>query len=158
MRGGICYFITCSRQPCREIEEDQEDRQMDLTIPMARYAGESSRTPYTRGARHLALYTGSQAEREKSFMWKHCVDMHGGVYGEEGGVRDFKMEVVSVHKEPLSRVLREALEIQQLENMKIGWKSLDRDGRKVSCLNSKQEYYQNVIPRNIQITGNLREG
>ena len=92
------------------------DRDGDRLVPMAQYSGETARTPYTRGAGHLALYTGSEAEKKKSFMWRHCETVHGGVAGPEQGVRDFKMTLVAPYKDPLSRVLREALEIQNLDN------------------------------------------
>ena len=46
---------------------------------------------------------------------------------------------------------------QELENSEIGWTSVEQDGRKALCMNSKQEYYQNVIPRTIQIRGNIHE-
>ena len=77
--------------------------------------------------------------------------------GTMDGMGDFKMDLVSLHRDPLSRVLREALEIQELENNELGWRSVEQDGRKMHCLNSKQEYFQNVIPRTIQIRGNLQE-
>jgi hypothetical protein len=155
-KSGACYTISCSRLPCREILEGEVDREGDMLVPMAQYAGETARTPYTRGAGHLALYTGSEAEKKKSFMWRHCQTVHGGVAGPEYGVKDFRMDLVAPFKDPLSRVLREALEIQTLENNDIGWRSLQQDGRKIHCMNSKQEYHQNVIPMNVQIRGNLQ--
>ena len=77
--------------------------------------------------------------------------------GTEDGLGDFRMDQVSSHRDPLSRVLREALEIQELENNEIGWKSVNQHGRLIHCLNSKQEYFQTVIPRTVQIRGNLQE-
>ena len=129
----------------------------DLEVPIARYAGESSRTPYTRGAQHLTLYTGSVAQKSTSFMWRHCQAAHGGIMGNMDGLGDFRMNLVSSHRDPLSRVLRESLDIQELENNELGWRSLNQDGRQIHCLNSKQEYFENVIPRTIQIRGNLQE-
>ena len=77
--------------------------------------------------------------------------------GTQDGVGDFKMDLIAPFKDPLARVLREAMEIQELENREIGWTSTERDGRQTKCMNSKQEYYQNVIPRSIQIRGNIHE-
>ena len=57
----------------------------------------------------------------------------------------------------MARVLKEAIEIQNLENGELGWRSVAESGRKVICLNSKQEYFQNVIPRTVQMRGNLHE-
>ncbi len=67
------------------------------------------------------------------------------------------MDLIAPYKDPLARVLREAMEIQELENKEMGWTSLERDGRKAKCMNSKQEYYQNEIPRSVQMRGNLHE-
>ena len=156
-KAGSCYTIKCNRLPCKDMLEGEEGRQGDLEVPMARYAGESSRTLYTRGASHLNLYTGSDAQKSTSFMWQHCKVAHGGIMGSMDGLGDFRMDQISSHRDPLSRVLREALEIQELENNDIGWRSVNLDGRQINCLNSKQEYFQNVIPRTIQIRGNLRE-
>ena len=156
-KSGACYLISCSRLPCKDIMEGEEDRVMDLQVPLAQYTGETSRTPYTRGAKHLSLYTGSETEKSKSFMWRHCEAVHGGVLGSQNGVGDFKMDIIAPYKDPLARVLREAIEIQKLENNEVGWRSVEHDGRKTQCLNSKQEYYQNVIPRSVQIRGNIHE-
>ena len=156
-KSGACYIISCSRPPCKDIMEDEVDREGDIQVPLAQYAGETARTPYTRGAKHLSLYTGSDKEKSKSFMWKHCESAHGGIVGPQNGVLDFKMGLIAPYKDPLARVLREALEIQNLENLELGWRSVEQDGRKIQCLNSKQEYYQNVIPRSVQIRGNLHE-
>ena len=112
-KSGACYLISCNRLPCKEIMEDEENRLMDFQFPMAQYAGETSRTPYTRGAKHLALYTGSEAERSKSFLWRHCLSAHGSVMGAQDGVGDFKMDLIAPFKDPLGRVLREAMEIQE---------------------------------------------
>ena len=115
-KSGACYTIKCNRPPCRVISEGEGDRACDLQVPMAQYAGKTARTPYTRGSRHLELYTGSVNERSKSFMWRHCVGTHGGVLGDHGGRGDFKMDIISHHRDPLTRVLKEAIEIQNLEN------------------------------------------
>ena len=89
-KSGACYTVTCNRLPCRVINDGEGDRSNDIQIPMAQYAGETSRTPYTRGARNLALYTGSEKEKSKSFMWRHCLEVHGGVIGNQGGGRRFQ--------------------------------------------------------------------
>ena len=130
---------------------------MDKQVPLAQYTGETSRTPYSRGHKHLSLYTGSETEKSKSFMWRHCEAVHGGVFGSQNGVGDFRMDLIAPYKDPLARVLWEALEIQKMENKELGWRSVEHDGRKTKCLNSKQEYYQNVIPRSVQISGNIHE-
>lgn len=74
--------------------------------------------------------------------------------GTQGGLGDFKMEIQSHYRNPLARVLREAIEIQELENMEFGWSSVEADERKVKCLNSKQDFSQNSIPRTVHIRGN----
>ena len=89
--------------------------------------GETSRTPYTRGAEHLAAYRNhSQA----SFQWRHCVAAHNGVLVLNNGEKDFKMEGIVSYKKSLTRVLEVVVLIQEAE--------MDKD---TNCLNSKEEYY-----------------
>ena len=64
-KPGACYLISCSRLPCKDIIEGEEDRLIDMQVPLAQYTGETSMTPYTREAKHLSLYTGSETEKSK---------------------------------------------------------------------------------------------
>ena len=111
------YEITCNRAPCS----------VDDGAPKPKYVGETSRTPYTRGKGHLALY---KSKNEGSLMWRHTGSCHGGVVGREGGVKDYKMEPKERFREPLTRIMNEAVRIEMQEK-----------DPKVISLNSKREYF-----------------
>ena len=66
--------------------------------------------------------------------------MHGGVLGEQGGLTDYKMEVVGRFRDPLSRILDEAIRIKDAEMKE---KNLPvPDQKKVICMNSKLDYFK----------------
>jgi hypothetical protein len=71
-----------------------------------KYKGESSRSPLTRASQHLASY---KKREEKSFMWEHTVQEHGGLVGSD---RDFVLTVTATDRDPVRRVLREAVRIR----------------------------------------------
>ena len=155
-KSGVCYEISCNRAPCRQLDENEEGHESERDLPpLAKYAGESSRTAYTRGTKHLQLYRGTMKQKTNSFMWRHCEETHEGIMGEEDGLRDFKMDVVEQYKDPLSRQLRESLEIVDLENRELGWRP--EFGRKIVCMNSMMEYFQCEISRTVHSKGNLKE-
>ena len=72
-------------------------------------------------------------------MRRHCEAGHGGVLGFQNELEDLKMDLIASYKEPLTRVLREAILIQKMENMELVCRSVEPDSRKVKFLNSKQE-------------------
>ena len=109
--SNVCYKITCNRTPCVGSE----------VIPT--YVGETSRSYFTRGAQHMALYRG---KKESSFLWKHTQERHGGVIG----VKDYSMGPIARCKDPMTRILTEAVYIQSNEA-----------DVKTQSLNSKIEYY-----------------
>ncbi len=124
-RSNVNYLISCKRPTC-----------IDNTTYT--YAGESSRTGFTRASQHLALYRGNLKEKEKSFMYRHCLDSHDGIIGPADGLDDFTMKITSHSTKPLTRILEEGVEVKDLENSNT-----------VTCLNSKSEYYQ---PQYIRVT------
>ena len=72
-------------------------------------------------------------------MWHHTQQVHGGVLGDQGeGLRDYKMEVVGRFRDPLSRILDEAIRIKDAE---IKEKNV-LDEKKIVCLNSKLDYFK----------------
>ena len=79
---------------------------------------------------------GGEGEDDKSFMWRHTLEVHGGVIGPLQGLNDYSMKVTGTFKDPLTRILDEAVRIKDLE-----------DDPKVNCLNSKGEYYQSQYIR-----------
>ena len=115
--SSTVYRIRCNRSPCNDEES--------LEVPT--YVGETSHTPYTRGAQHLCQY---RARKDGSFMHKHMMEEHEGVMGGEGGIFDFKMEALNRFRDPLTRILEEAVRIQEI----------DGDPR-VKMMNSKMEHY-----------------
>ena len=72
----------------------------------------------------MALYRGM---KDNSFMWKHCQERHGGVIR---GDKDFRMEPVDSFRDPLPRILQEAVLIQHNES-----------NPRTKNLNSKMEYF-----------------
>jgi hypothetical protein len=71
-----------------------------------KYMGESSRSPLTRASQHLAAY---RKREDKSFMWEHTVQEHGGLVGSS---KDFVLTVTATDRDPVRRVLREAVRIR----------------------------------------------
>ena len=64
-------------------------------------------------------------------MWRHTESIHNGNIGVGGGVKDYKMEVLDIYKEALTRIIGEAVRIEEQEKNK-----------KVLSLNSKSEYFR----------------
>ena len=116
-RSNVVYSIRCSRCP------DKDGH--GVAMPVFEYIGETSRTIYTRGLEHQALYL---AGKDQSFMWRHTMEVHGGVI--TSAVEDYTYKVLSSHRESLNRVLEEAVNIQASTN----------NPRTVS-LNSRMEYF-----------------
>ena len=71
----------------------------------------------------------------KSWMWEHSRDYHGGVIGDQGGKKDYKMMVTGRFRKCLQRQVDEDIRMQDYE--KAGGKTL----------NSKREYF---TPKSIQ--------
>ena len=120
------------------------------------YIGETSRTAFTRIKEHWGDYRAAAAAKippqpadstewmtnrrkkkpdVKSWMWEHTRDMHGGVVGENRGMKDFKFKVVSKFNKCLPRQVDEDVRMQKNE----------REGG--VTLNSKNEYY---TPKGVQ--------
>ena len=79
---------------------------------------------------------GPEGQNEKSYMWRHTLEAHGGLIGSLNGLNDYSMKVTGTFKDPLSRILDEAVRIKDLE-----------DDPSVNCLNSKGEYFQSQYIR-----------
>ena len=109
-KESVCYQISCDR--CRE------------TGIAADYYGESSRTPYLRGQEHLK---GQALRHEDNPLHKHDSIHHLGNKGT------YSMKVLRTHKQPLSRQVQEAVEIQSSKSQII--------------MNSKSEYNGSKLPR-----------
>ena len=181
-KPNIGYRVACAREPCTltapelgmrdqqrsrndsDMEDDNSDeeddhahhepQQSDHCPPGAAYEGETSRTAFTRGQQHLQLYRGSHKQREKSFMWHHTREVHGGVIGDQGGLGDYKMEVVSRFSDPMSRILEEAVRIREAESLDLGWS--EANGKRTICLNGKLEYFQSQMVNTNFSKGSLK--
>ena len=123
-KSNVVYTITCNRCPRADPH--------GVAIPVAEYVGETSRTIYTRGLEHQALYAN---KKDKSCLWRHTRDCHGGIITSVVGDYDYK--VISSHRESLNRVLDEAVHIQASSKNPM-----------VVSMNSRMEYFapQYVAP------------
>ena len=90
------------------------------------YIGESSRTSYERLNEH---YRGHLNEEKENPLWKHSQGAHQGVK------QSFKMTIVSHHRKPLERQVKEHVLITS--RMEAG----------VVMLNSKNEWHGKGLPR-----------
>ena len=103
--------------------------------PLTVYRGESSRSCFRRGQSHLNNYTSrDHKRRDKSCLWKHTRDVHGGILGDDGGLSDYGMTYLSQDSRPLDRLVKEGSYIQDLENKEALGQAV--------CLNSKQDFIQ----------------
>ena len=100
--SNIVYQIQCNRFPCNTV---------DAKTPT--YIGETSRSLKTRGCQHNTLYIG---KKENSFQWRHTNEKHNGIIGTNKGAGDYKMKPLNKFNSALTRVLEEAVRIQQLES------------------------------------------
>ena len=113
-RENIVYKATCNL--CDEVQEEEGVPERHRVHQV--YIGETSRTLRVRSAQHRKDYTkcaqlgeaGVSLEDEKmsSFMWDHRVDKHQGDMDIDPDM-DFKWEIISSHRDPLSRQVTEAV-------------------------------------------------
>ena len=87
-------------------------------------------------------------------MWHHTREVHGGVIGDQGGLGDYKMEVVSRFSDPMSRILEEAVRIREAESLDLGWS--EANGKRTICLNGKLEYFQSQMVNTNFSKGSLK--
>ena len=133
---NITYQLACTRAPCsNHLTDCPTDRPAPGDDPISLYAGESSRTGYTRGISHIKKYNAkSESEREGSALWRHTRDFHGGVKGPDKGVKDFRMWVRNKWGTPMDRLISEGHDIGELEDSQ-------QEGT-VLMLNSKSDFIQ----------------
>ena len=105
--SSVVYNISCNRRPCKGEEEGCAHE----------YVGETSRSCFTRGSQHLALYV---KKSDSSMMWRHTEKVHGGMIGSKKGIHDFTMKRLSTFGDCLTRIVEEAVEIKEMEgNIKV---------------------------------------
>ena len=89
------------------------------------YNGETGRNGYSRGGEHVE---DLNRERERSVLWRHCVDKHGGVK------QKFRMVIQDRSRnDPTKRQILEAVRIRRAGVNQI--------------LNGRSEWNGNRIPR-----------
>ena len=113
------------------------------------YIGETSRTLYTRTQQHLQDYQKACVEGQRSssihreedstssWMWDHSHGIHGGPMDLEN---DYEFQVLSSHRDPLTRQTTEAIRIQKALQQGI---HISRNGEPVQIisLNRKGEHF-----------------
>ena len=100
---SITYDLLCKRADCNRKNV---------------YRGESSYNAFTRGKEHIS---DLRAKNQKSVLWRHCREIHGGE------VQEFKMNVKgSYRNDPMLRQISEAVAIkntntEHLMNTRCEW-------------------------------------
>jgi hypothetical protein len=126
------YEWSCTRCDLQILQH--QPGQGDPPAGRPKYKGESSRTPLTRATQHLEAY---RKRDEKSFMWEHTVQEHGGVVED----KDYVLTVTATDRDPVRRVLREAVRIRcAAEGKTEGFTTMDGGEHKIKTLlmNDKQ--------------------
>ena len=116
------------------------------------YEGETSRPVYTRALQHLADYrkaarnsSSNQPQVENdpksSWMWDHVRDIHNGEIDLVNPALDFKFSVISSHREPMERQIKEAIMIEAAFRGTVASQTSNESSIFVKCLNRKGEHF-----------------
>ena len=131
-RPGCTYKVQCMRckehgpdtVPAEEEQDGSRPGQGVVGVPcLALYHGQSGYNGYTRGLDHQA---DKEAKRQTNAMVRHNILYH------LSRQVDYQMSVVSLHKDPVGRLLREGVDIVA--------------GNQTILLNSKEEFLQGAVP------------
>ena len=110
--------------PDSEEKDGSRPGQGKVGVPCtALYKGESGYSAFVRGLGHKK---DEEATRQTNAMVRHNILYH------KGEQMDYQMSVISTHKEPVGRRLREGVEIVA--------------GNQTILLNSKEEFLQGAVP------------
>ena len=140
---GVVYRAVC--QIC-----NQEQQGLDVEHS---YEGETSRTLFTRSIQHLDDYRKAakdDAQKEpgedpgSSWMWDHVRDMHGGSINHQNPGLDFKFSLVSTHRDPLERQIKEAIRIESSFRGIVKKSNFSNENQSVVSLNRKGEYFASI--------------
>ena len=74
-------------------------------------------------------------------MWEHVRDMHDGDINLQNPLQDFKFSLVSSHRDPLERQIKEAIRIKSAFSGAVSQSDFSKDLSNVKCLNRKGEYF-----------------
>ena len=101
-KTNLNYTYTCAR--CEQVlsQGGQGDQ-----VQLPQYRGETSRTAFTRNKQHMASYK----QMKEGFMWDHTLDKHGGTRSGGDGQVDYTMVVHRTDRDPMRRIVREAVRI-----------------------------------------------
>ena len=117
---------------CQICEEEKPTPESNSSV----YIGETSRTIYVRVGQHMKDYRSvnratNLEEESSSWMDDHYKACHPDVEGTNPD-NDFKFQILSNHRDPLSRQLEEAIRINNALETGL---AIDRSKKKV-CINS----------------------
>ena len=136
---NILYKATCNI--CQQHQID-EGATMDKVIQRT-YIGETSRTLRIRANQHLndlrRCSRNQNLEEGTSWMWDHLKSSHGS-RTNPNPQEDFSFEMISSHKDPMTRPIMEAVRIQLALSNRT---HIDHKGSKLSIisLNRKNEFF-----------------
>ena len=83
-----------------------QDNQQGGPQRRPKYLGESCRSPHTRGDQHVDSYARHE---DRSYMQQHTDQEHAGVVGEQ----DYVLVVTRRDRDPVRRVVREAVRLKE---------------------------------------------
>ena len=113
-----------------QCEECEEKRKADGRREKYIYYGETSRGCYIRNEGHVRAYKKKEGS-EEGFMWNHACGVHEGRKD-----LSFKMKREATDRDPMRRVLRESVKINNSKNQE-----------NIILMNSKSEYFGPQIVR-----------
>ena len=107
------------------------------------YVGESCRGCFTRFQQHAEKYS-----RQENFMWYHLQDVHGKTDASEDASQYFSMRRAAVDRDPLRRVVREAVKMRRVQDRETDTGFSYEEGGiakrvkvKTILMNSKDEFH-----------------
>ena len=74
-------------------------------------------------------------------MWEHVRDKHEGNLNPQNPLLDFKFTVVSSHREPMERQIKEAIRIKSALSGNVKKSDFSKLETQVKCLNRKGEHF-----------------
>ena len=136
---NILYKASCNICKNTQMEEGTtEDQVIHRT-----YIGETARTLRIRANQHLndlkRCSKNQNLEEGTSWMWDHLKSTHGSLTNKNPH-EDFSFDVISSHKDPMTRQIMEAVRIQKAlgNGTHVGHKGSKHS---IISLNRKNEYF-----------------
>ena len=155
-----CHQCHCNYTlSCRECDEkvreaaNAENADVSCNDKPVRflYVGESCRGCLTRFEQHMEMYKSA-----KNFMWEHARDIHNRTDTSHDVYQDFDMRLEGVDRDPLRRVVREAVRIRRIQDHESKTSfAYETDGEKkrvgvkTVLMNSKEEFH---LPKLVSVS------